>query len=176
MSPIHEAAAKALTTFLGYQSGHAQNEAFSLPDDVAQAIAGHALHKQSAAEAIKDELSRLYDRRRDGHARDAAAEIAHQRTVIAARIVIEREEGCSPDESIEAVKLLTDEELAKVAAFPVDCSPQLDEVFERASKRVRAEVQILLDNPPTAAPEIDETLDGPKPIGDDKLEAGDQPE
>lgn len=141
LSPIHEAAAKALVAFLGYQSGHAQNEAHAFPHDVAQAIVDHAQDKVNAAQSIKDELARLYDRRREGHARDAAAEMAHQQNVLAARIVIEREFGFAPDQSLQVTSTMTDGELAQISALQAEpnCGEQVAAVLHQAGERVAAE-------------------------------------
>lgn len=140
LSANQEAAARALVTFLLYQSGHAQREALGFPDDVAAAIAGHALDRPHAAESIKDELSRLYDRRRDGHARSVEEEMKHQQHVLAARIVIERELGATPDQSLAATSIMTDEELAEVAALTTEpnCRDQVVAINERSAQRIMA--------------------------------------
>lgn len=141
LSETHADAAKALERFLGHQSGHAQNIAAKLPQDVAAAIATHALHPTSAREAIKDELARLEDLRREGHARDAAAEMVHQQNVLAARIVIEREIGATPDQSLAAASIMTDGELAEVAALQADphCRDQVLAINERSAQRIIAQ-------------------------------------
>lgn len=141
LSETHASAAKALERFLGHQSGHAQNIAAAFPHDVAAAIAGHALEHSSAREAIKDELARLHDRRRDGHARDTAEEMKHQQHVLAARIVIERELGATPDQSLAAASLMTDEELAEVAALATEpnCREQVVAINERSALRITAQ-------------------------------------
>lgn len=136
LSPNQVAAAQALVALLSYQSGHAQTEALGYPDDVAAAIAAHGSDRINGAQAIKDELARLYDRRRDGHARQVEDEIAHQRKVLAARIVIEREVPCGPAESIEATRLMNEAELDEVAALPPNSRDQVLAVNERSARRV----------------------------------------
>ena len=178
LSETHAAAAKALERFLGHQSGHAQNIAAQLPQDVAEAIAGHALEHSTARDAIKDELARLYDLRRDGHARDAAAEMAHQQQVLAARIVIERETGATPDQSLAATKILTEDELAELAGFQVEpnCHEHVVGIIERSARRAAnaapqeapaaTDEQQLIEAAARAG--VHEEVEGAAPARDDK--------
>lgn len=137
LTPNQVAAAQALVALLAYQSGHAQHEALGFPDDVAAAIASHGQDRIHGAQAIKDELSRLYDRRRDSHARSIADEMKHQQHVLAARIVLERELACTPDQSLAATSLLNAEELASAAALATEpnCKEQVEALVKRSADR-----------------------------------------
>lgn len=143
LSPLQIAAASALVARLQYQTGKAQDEALTFPEDVAQQVAEAGEDRVNGAQCIRDVLATLYDQRRDGHRRQALAEFQAQQTANAARAVLERETECNPAQSYEAVSRLNDAERETLAGLfdTSDCKANAEQVLTDAEARIIREAQ-----------------------------------
>ncbi|MGV3605210.1 MAG: hypothetical protein ACO1RA_02300 [Planctomycetaceae bacterium] len=141
LSKNRESAVKALVVHLGYQGSVAESEVYTMPEEVVEEIVACTKERVQVPESIRSVLSRLYDRRREGHAKSATEEMDRQRRIVAARTVLENQLGMSIDDSVARTLPMTNSELDAIADTPLDvsCNETLTQLLLQSATRQEAD-------------------------------------
>lgn len=144
-------ARNAVHRFLGNPTGQASMMVAELTDGEVEQIVAAAADKQTARQAIKDVMTKAYDRRRTAASEEARQDSERLRRSASARKVLLRETDFNDEQTAEFLGHCTEEEMASLAKLESE-----QDCFEAVSA-IAVAVEQRLAAPPAAETEVDST-------------------